>query len=401
MVNEAKVYVDMDGVICDFTGAVRKLGPIPEQGLAEDATQEQKQAMYDAIEEAGESFWAGMKWTENGKKLWKMLKSYKPVLLSSPGKFLYAPAAKKKWIDKHIPGVTLFLEEDKWIFVESNAILIDDKESNIRDWNEAGGLGILYENDPEATKEELEKIMKEEMLHKQGKVLFEIDKDSIVKSGDNEYFYCCTIPPHPAGMILKDRNKRYVYLHRALKELELGRYLKDDEEVHHKDNNRRNNKPNNLELVKFKKHQKEHSHETKFWKESPRNKPGRKAVHRVLSKHSQSQLRLEPGRIVMESVAEFIRKWATVLLATGFENVVRQTWNAPEVAKNFNKLKPELELVIKRRFKNPDQMDMEDIQDLQQDVDKGTEGKVEVFLDPKDKQLKVLEKKKFPVRPSA
>lgn len=281
MVNKAKLYVDMDGCLSDFEKQVKKLGPVPTQGLADDATEEQKQAMYDAIEAKGESFWADMDWAENGKKLWNAVKSYQPVLLSSPGKFMYAPAGKIKWVNRNLPGITLFLEEDKWLFVEPNAILIDDNENNVRDWDEAGGLGIFYENNPDEIKEKLKEILKEQVLHKQSKKLFEIDKDSIVKSGENGYLYCCTIPPHPAGMKLNDRNKRYVYLHRAVMELHLGRYLKDEEEVHHKNNDVTNNNLSNLKLTEFKKHQEDHSHKTKFWKKSPRNKPGRESCLKV------------------------------------------------------------------------------------------------------------------------
>lgn len=283
-INVIKVYCDMDGVLCAFEEQVKKLGEVPAQGLADDATEEQKQAMYDAIEEAKEDFWATMPWTENGKKLWKILKPYKPVILSSPGKFLYAPAGKNTWMNKNLPGVTYFLEEDKWVFVEPESVLIDDMEKNIRDWDAAGGFGILYKGDPEEVKTELKEFMEENKLYKEArKPLFVIDKDSIVKSGDNEYFYCCTTPPHPSGLRLPDRKRRYVYLHRALMELQLGRFLRDGEEVHHKDNNRKNNKPSNLELVKFKKHQKDHSHKTKFWKKSPRNKPGRQAALNVVN----------------------------------------------------------------------------------------------------------------------
>jgi hypothetical protein len=52
------------------------------------------------------------------------------------------------------------------------------------------------------------------------------------------------------------------------------------EEIHHKDENPKNNTLSNLELTNKAKHQKEHAHkdkrweESKFWKKSPRTKPG-------------------------------------------------------------------------------------------------------------------------------
>lgn len=43
--------------------------------------------------------------------------------------------------------------------------------------------------------------------------------------------------------------KGYVFLHRYLKELDLGRYLDPKEKVHHDDNNPDNNSPENLILL--------------------------------------------------------------------------------------------------------------------------------------------------------
>ena len=112
---------------------------------------------------------------------------------------------------------------------------------------------------------------------------------SIVKATKGGYLYCETDPPHPYGEKRKDRKKKYVYLHRAKKEIELGRYLKDDEQVDHKDKDKENNEPSNLVLVTRGPHQKDHvSRGNHFWKKSPRNKKKRKKkastimVNRVL-----------------------------------------------------------------------------------------------------------------------
>ena len=57
------------------------------------------------------------------------------------------------------------------------------------------------------------------------------------------YRYCRTEPPHPR------RNSNGLYpLHRVLMENQLGRLLRGDEEVHHKDEDKGNDDPGNLEL---------------------------------------------------------------------------------------------------------------------------------------------------------
>jgi hypothetical protein len=108
--------------------------------------------------------------------------------------------------------------------------------------------------------------------------LFEIEEDSKVKSGGNGYYYVTTDPPHPCGEVRGDRKKKYIYLHRAVLENKLGRYLDQDEQSHHVDGDKENNSPENLELAPFKEHQKEHALKTKFWKASPLNKPRRKTA---------------------------------------------------------------------------------------------------------------------------
>lgn len=142
------IYLDMDGCLTDFTKAVTALGEEATAGLAEDAPQDQKQKMYDAIEKAGESFWADMEWTKDGKDLWNLVKPWDPVLISSPGLFRYAESGKIAWVKENIPGTTLYLCDAKsksdYVNPYETSILIDDSKDNIGAWEEVGGIGILY-----------------------------------------------------------------------------------------------------------------------------------------------------------------------------------------------------------------------------------------------------------------
>ena len=126
------------------------------------------------------------------------------------------------------------------------------------------------------------------------KKLFEIDKDSIVKATKGGYYYCTTIPEHPYGEKRKDRNKKYIYYHRALLEQKLGRYLKSEEQADHKDGNKEHNTASNLVLLDRGPHQKSHAERgNHFWKKSPRNKPGRKAAKNVLARFIESGFFIE------------------------------------------------------------------------------------------------------------
>jgi len=106
------------------------------------------------------------------------------------------------------------------------------------------------------------------------KPIQKIDWDSVVKSGEQGYLYCVTDPPHPHGERRKDRDRKYVYLHRAVMENHLGRYLETEEEVDHKDGDFANNDVSNLIVRKKGEHQREHAlNGNPFWEKSPKNKP--------------------------------------------------------------------------------------------------------------------------------
>ena len=116
------------------------------------------------------------------------------------------------------------------------------------------------------------------------KPLFIIDPDSEVKATGAGYVYVTTTPDHP-GKKMKDHDKTYVYKHIALKELELGRFLRPDEHVDHINEDQSNNAPSNLKLMDKRTHPRKHMKKNKVWKHSPMNKPGRKACINVISNY--------------------------------------------------------------------------------------------------------------------
>jgi hypothetical protein len=66
--------------------------------------------------------------------------------------------------------------------------------------------------------------------------------------------YC---PEHP-----KAWSTGYLYAHRVVMEIHLGRYLNDEEIVHHRDSNKQNNNADNLEILTQAEHGKEHHPKT-------------------------------------------------------------------------------------------------------------------------------------------
>jgi hypothetical protein len=120
------------------------------------------------------------------------------------------------------------------------------------------------------------------------KPMFEIDKDSEVTGTGNGYVYVTTTPDYsgPGIKKMKDHKKKYVPRARALVELSIGRFIDPDkEEIHHKNEDVTDDSPSNLELKTRGEHSRGHAKKNKFWKKSPRIKPGvkRASILRVIS----------------------------------------------------------------------------------------------------------------------
>jgi hypothetical protein len=137
-----KIFVDMDGVLVDFEDGYERLTGKNIKGnhVKGDAT------FWQPITDAGIKFWAGLKWMPDGKELWSYIKPYNPEILSAPSREESSKIGKHVWIKNNIPGVKLILRsaERKQELAEPNAILIDDKEDNIQQWKDAGGIGIRF-----------------------------------------------------------------------------------------------------------------------------------------------------------------------------------------------------------------------------------------------------------------
>lgn len=117
------------------------------------------------------------------------------------------------------------------------------------------------------------------------KKLYEIDPDSEVTGTGTGYVYVTTTPDYkgPGIKKMKDHKKKYVPRPRVVIENILGRPMNPKkEEVHHKNENKKDDKPSNLELKPRGEHSKGHALKNKFWKKSPRTKPRRASIHRVV-----------------------------------------------------------------------------------------------------------------------
>jgi hypothetical protein len=146
------IYLDMDGVITDFDKQFEEAFGMPPREF-EDAFGTQK--FWEKIEERGVGFWRGMEWMPGGKELYNRISQYNHYLLSSPSKSETSRIGKHMWKKDKTPNTKLILARsyNKKNYADKSNILIDDRESNIQQWREAGGIGILYTSSAQVNKE--------------------------------------------------------------------------------------------------------------------------------------------------------------------------------------------------------------------------------------------------------
>ncbi len=142
-----KIYSDMDGVLTDFDRSFEKYSKgIPPREYEKKFGKDGFWKLIDGEGKVG--FWVGMPWMEDGKQYWDYIKNYDVELLSSPSRSETSRLGKRLWVRNNLPGIKLHLAQayNKKNYAEPNHILIDDRESNIEQWKEAGGVGILHKN---------------------------------------------------------------------------------------------------------------------------------------------------------------------------------------------------------------------------------------------------------------
>lgn len=150
--DQIKIYVDLDGVLANFPYQFQKLTGRPVEGFEKRFGTKK---FWSEIEKGGVEFWSDMPWMQDGKLLWAKLISlpYLPEILSAPAKKKngivhdYSVTGKKIWVRKNLAQhikVNLVPAQEKSTFATPTSILIDDWESNIKDWNSKSGRGILH-----------------------------------------------------------------------------------------------------------------------------------------------------------------------------------------------------------------------------------------------------------------
>jgi len=157
------IYLDMDGVLCDFHTEFKiKSGVSTVQYEAEHGTKK----FWEFINDQGLSFWSEMTPMQDMEELKSFVfdNFLRIGILSSSSKkngSVHADAGKRLWLQKYnfssqISDNDIIIVDsakDKQIYAKPGRILVDDYEKNINSWRAKGGIGIKHVNANKTIKE--------------------------------------------------------------------------------------------------------------------------------------------------------------------------------------------------------------------------------------------------------
>ena len=146
------IYCDMDGVLADFkTAAVKTTGMSINRWMNIPSSLKK----WEPIKQ-NKNFWYNLPWMPGGKQLWSYISKFDPQILSAYVEETYDPnciPGKTAWLRKNTglvnnSKINLVRRKEKKLYARKGkpSILIDDYEKNIREFTQAGGVGIHHTN---------------------------------------------------------------------------------------------------------------------------------------------------------------------------------------------------------------------------------------------------------------
>ena len=146
-----QLFVDLDGVLCDFEKGVRRI-------TGKETSELHPRQMWPAIART-KDFYNRLEWMNDGKELWEAVKDCSPVILTGLPMGKWAEPQKRAWCERElgaaIPVITglsrhkadlalLWMEERG--LMDKIPVLIDDRLKIKEPWEAAGGRFILHLN---------------------------------------------------------------------------------------------------------------------------------------------------------------------------------------------------------------------------------------------------------------
>jgi 5'(3')-deoxyribonucleotidase len=148
-----RVYVDLDGCICDLI-AQWNLLTRTQMSPKDFEDMYGTEALYEEFKKYGEKFWSTMPWCKDGQLLWNYIDKYKPIILTTAIPTEECKIGKEKWVRKFLPiKVEIIFSDNKEEWSDKDSLLIDDNGKNVRKFIIAGGSGIIHKSSVETIKQ--------------------------------------------------------------------------------------------------------------------------------------------------------------------------------------------------------------------------------------------------------
>lgn len=150
------IYLDMDGPLCDFIGAMLRvhgredlLADYPNGQLIYGHHLGMSDAqMIAGVEAEGVGFWTELGLQPWAERLVAMCEACCDVELATDANFGdWAASGKRIWLRNHFGGrflSTVHMTSRKYRLAHKHAILIDDHDKNVKAFIDAGGEAILW-----------------------------------------------------------------------------------------------------------------------------------------------------------------------------------------------------------------------------------------------------------------
>ena len=142
-----EIYCDLDEVLVDFIGAA-------DAAVGGNFAKADKETRWNIINQI-KGFWTNIGWKPNAKRLYDFIIKYDSHVLSAfTGRDPTSKVGKMKWVKKNTEfkraNIHLVLRSQKKSYAKTKEekpnVLIDDYDKNIKEWEAAGGIGILHTN---------------------------------------------------------------------------------------------------------------------------------------------------------------------------------------------------------------------------------------------------------------
>jgi 5'(3')-deoxyribonucleotidase len=147
------IFLDMDGVLCDFVSAAFSAHGVTfkpdEYPRGEFACEKiigcTSSEFWRRIDFAGEYFWENLEPYPWAKSLFEELQLIDEVIIAtSPSRSPASYAGKRRWL-RHMGmhGVQSMFGSRKYLMAKPGRVLIDDGEHNVKPWIREGGQAVL------------------------------------------------------------------------------------------------------------------------------------------------------------------------------------------------------------------------------------------------------------------